>query len=138
MRISDWSSDVCSSDLLVRVGDTIQEGQVIAHLSQTEVEQRYRNAQQVLAERKAELLRQEGLVAKERALKKDNLAQRRVALERRLAVARERREFQRQRLADEERLLAARILTREAVSPTRQAFNQIGRESCRDRECQDV
>lgn len=116
------------SKLLVRVGDTIQEGQVIAHLSQTEVEQRYRNAQQVLAERKAELLRQEGLVAKERALKKDNLAQRRVALERRLAVARERREFQRQRLADEERLLAARILTREAVSTTRQEFNQAAQE----------
>src|SRR3546814_2107038 len=124
MRISDWSSDVCSSDLLVRVGDTIQEGQVIAHLSQTEVEQRYRNAQQVLAERKAELLRQEGLVAKERALKTDNLAQRRAALERRLAVARERREFQRQRLADEERVLAARTLTRQAVSTPRQEINQ--------------
>src|SRR3546814_7302597 len=30
MRISDWSSDVCSSDLVVAVGETVNVGAVIA------------------------------------------------------------------------------------------------------------
>src|SRR3546814_822775 len=55
MRISDWSSDVCSSDLLVKEGTLVKAGDVLAKLSDDEERAQVAVAQAKLAQAKADL-----------------------------------------------------------------------------------
>src|SRR3546814_8356170 len=59
MRISDWSSDVCSSDLLVKEGTLVKAGDVLAKLSDDEERAQVAVAQAKLAQAGRSRARQE-------------------------------------------------------------------------------
>ena len=115
-------------EIHVNVGDVVEVGQVVARLSQTDAEQNHRNAQAVLEERLENQARTQSETEKERTIKHENIELRRRALRDRLASGEQRVEFLRSRLADEESLVARKIITRDMVANTRDEANRAAHD----------
>jgi HlyD family secretion protein len=110
--------------LEIGVGDHVEIGQVVARLSQTDAEQRLRNAEAALRERIDDQARIESQVAQEQAVKRDNLDLRHRALRELLESSQQRSAFLRDQLRDEESLVARKIITRDMVARTRDETNR--------------
>lgn len=116
------------TEMTVRIGDAVEIGQIVANISQTDVEQQLRNAEAVLQERLENQTRLAMQALEEVTLRNDNIALRRQALNERLKTGEEQVRLLRRQLADEESLIARKIITRDMVMRTRVAFNQAAQE----------
>ena len=116
------------TEMTVRIGDAVEIGQIVANISQTDVEQQLRNAEAVLQERLENQTRLAMQALEEVTLRNDNIALRRQALNERLNTGEEQVRLLRRQLADEESLIARKIITRDMVMRTRVAFNQAAQE----------
>ncbi|BAI74519.1 hypothetical protein AZL_a09880 (plasmid) [Azospirillum sp. B510] len=114
--------------LNARIGDMVQEGQVIARIVHDDLEQQHRNAEDTVAERRHEVDRQIAFAATEVEQKTAALGRRRKALATIREAARQREQALGRKLADEEALLTERVVTRQSVLQTRQAWNQASQE----------
>jgi HlyD family secretion protein len=86
--VSATGSRLSSVD--VAVGDVVRQGQTVARLSQTEAEQRHRNALEVLEERERERQELAAATEKEIATKRNSFAAQKAALAQVIAIAEER------------------------------------------------
>jgi HlyD family secretion protein len=106
-------------DLLVKEEDAVEDDQLLGHIEVPEAEQRLRQARELLAERQAELARQQAGADEEISAKRAALAARRVAIEVQRRGSLSEAAALRAKLADEEQLLRDNIVTRSAVLQTR-------------------
>lgn len=116
------------TELTISVGDAVETGQIVARLSQTDAEQQLRNAEAVLQERLDNQARLATQAQEELAIKTDNMALRRQALTERLRASEQQVELLRKQLADEERLIDRKIITRDMVMNTRTDLNRAEQE----------
>lgn len=101
--------------LLVRLGDTVAEGQPIARVAQLDVRTKLDNARILLAEQTAERDRIRQGHDRERALLAANQAQQRKALEQSIAASGEQAEWLSTRLSDTANLVRQGIMPRTQV-----------------------
>lgn len=101
--------------LLVGLGDVVEEGQPVARLLQDDVRARLANAQDLLAEREAEVARLEAGHSRELEITRANMAQRRAALDQSVAAAAEQMEWLSERLRGHQDLAAQGFATRAQV-----------------------
>jgi HlyD family secretion protein len=109
----------------VAVGDRVTAGQVIAQLSQTETEQRHRNAADVLREREGEYETLAATIERELATKAANFAAQQSGLNQVLAAAEQRRAYLAQALEGVESLSARGFATRRELEDRRGELNAI-------------
>lgn len=112
------------TEINVSVGQTVEAGQTVARLTQTDAEQRHKNALKVVEERLKDLARIKAQIRQEQKVKTANLESRRQTLRDSLTAGQERLEFLQRRLADDEALLEKKILTRVNVAGTRDETNR--------------
>ena len=111
-------------DLLVKVEDVVEDDQLLGHIEVPEAEQRLQQARDLLAERQAELARQQAGADEEISAKRATLAARRTAIEVQRRGSLSEVSALRAKLADEEQLLRDNIVTRAAVLQTRTMLAQ--------------
>ncbi|MFO7484345.1 NHLP bacteriocin system secretion protein [Oceanibaculum nanhaiense] len=116
------------SEIDIRVGEEVSAGQIVARLSQTDAAQRYENALAVVEEKLDNQRRVAEQADREWAVKQQNFDRRRAALRDRLTAGQQRLDFLRGRLADEEKLLTDKVITREVVARTRDEANRAAQE----------
>lgn len=103
----------------VTVGDHVSQGQVIAHIDQTETEQRYRNAIEVLKERGREHEQLIAAIKRELEIKAANVAAQKAGLEQIIAAARQRVAYLTSEVAGLEGLNAKGFVTRRELEDRR-------------------
>lgn len=113
------------SDLSIRVGDTIREGQVIARLSQPELSEQVRNARSRMEERQAQYRRMGSFVDRDRQLQAASLSQRRTNLEQSIQASEATLAALAERIANEERLVQQGLMTRQNLLRTRQEHETV-------------
>lgn len=112
------------TDLAVRAGDMVTEGQVVARMSQPELADKLLEARAVVTELKAQ---HEDIVAhgsKEVALQTRLLAQQRVTLSQTIAAAQRSATAHRETVELQGKLVQEGLLTRQTVLATRQQLDQ--------------
>lgn len=111
------------SEVLVGVGNRVSKGAPVARVSQPELDERRRQAEERLGElrRQEERLRQ--LIARGAQLSEATLAQERATLEQRLKAAEERMRLLGERESVQARLLEQGLITRQSLLETRAQQN---------------
>jgi HlyD family secretion protein len=109
----------------VAVGDRVTAGQVIAQLSQTETEQRYRSAADVVREREGEYETLASTIERELAAKAANFAAQQSGLNQVITAAEQRRAYLAQALEGVETLIARGFATRRELEDWRAELNAI-------------
>ncbi|MFA7428678.1 MAG: NHLP bacteriocin system secretion protein, partial [Rhodospirillaceae bacterium] len=110
--------------LLVALGDTVEKGQPVARIHQTDVQTRLDNTRELLSERTAELDRRRAAHSRERDLVRANLDQQRRALEQSIAAATERVQWITERLRGHKDLAAAGFTTQTQVQSIQTELSQ--------------
>lgn len=113
------------SDLSIRVGDTIREGQVIARLSQPELSEQVRNARSRVAELEAQYRRVGSFVDRDRQLQAASHAQRRTNLEQSIQASEATLAGLAERITNEERLVQQGLMTRQNLLRSRQEHETV-------------
>jgi HlyD family secretion protein len=103
----------------VAVGDRVARGQIVARVSQTETEQRYRSAIEALHERERERDELFGAIKRELEIKVANVAAQKSGLEQVMAAARKRIDFLTEAVAGGETLAARGLTTRKDLEDRR-------------------
>lgn len=116
------------ADLRLVVGDQVEKGSVYALLSRTDTELELRNARASYEEAAANRREIERVAADEIRLKRETLARQEAALRQQLRAAEAQAGFLRRKLADDERLLDKKIVTRTDVQRTRSELNDASLE----------
>lgn len=114
--------------VLVRPGEVVERGQVIARITQPELAQSIAAAEEVVRERQADLERVRGFVEEQLRRQGRAIGERRGALDAILAAAREREAQLGRQLAAQEALLAQGVATRPATLAARAAANQASQD----------
>ena len=112
------------SDIIVEISDEVEEGDIVAHLRQTDVEAQYNNALANLKEKQEQLKRLHSFTSRKTNLKEKAFKEQESTLKSQITAARGRMAFLTKKLADEESLFAQRIVTRQQVEQTRNSLNQ--------------
>jgi HlyD family secretion protein len=110
------------TEVLIREGDVVAEGQVIARIGQPEMETRIRDAEAQLAEQQREHDRLIGLSRRDLALQTDSIELQRGSLEDTIEFSEARLKALNEQMANEEALLEKGLITRQQVLNTRQAI----------------
>jgi HlyD family secretion protein len=105
-------------DLHLRVGDTVSAGQIIARLTQAEVEDGLRHAQARLAETERNRDVNRVRVGRDTSLERVSIAQQRHQAEQSIESTRARIQFIQERVAAQEELQRGGLITREAYQGT--------------------
>jgi HlyD family secretion protein len=103
----------------VEVGDRVTRGQVIAHIAQTETEQRYRSAAEVLKEREREHNELTAAIQRELEIKSANVAAQKSGLEQVIAASQHRRAYLTEAVAGLEGLNTKGFITRRELEDRR-------------------
>ena len=103
----------------VGVGDRVTQGQIIAHIAQTETEQRHRNAAEVLREREHEHKELMAAIKRELEIKAANVAAQKSGLEQIIAASQQRRAYLTEAVAGLEGLNAKGFITRRELEDRR-------------------
>ncbi|HEX5727760.1 MAG TPA: NHLP bacteriocin system secretion protein [Longimicrobiaceae bacterium] len=125
------------TDLSVRVGDLITEGQVIARLAQPELSEQLQQARARVAELEKRHREVEAFVASDGRLQAASLAQRRANLEQSIQATEARAANLREKVQAQERLVAQGLLTRQALLATQQELEQARERIRSDRHQMD-
>jgi HlyD family secretion protein len=112
------------SQVLVAKGDHVVAGQLVAHIASPELEQQAANLRALVAERENELQRQRSSTHTEIEVRRSALRQRSAGLTEVQSDARRRVEAIKRRLADEQQLFDAQIVTRSAVLQVQSQLDQ--------------
>lgn len=112
------------SKVYPRVGDFVEEGELIAEIVNKELANRYRAAAATLRERQRVLDERKDSAAKENALIGENLVRQRARLARLEQNARRSLETLRERLRNHERLFAEHTVTRLTVERSQDAYDR--------------
>lgn len=123
MNVSSPSAGMVTQ-LRVQAGDRVSAGQVLAIVSQSEQEQRLRNAEQILRERQLILNVRRGSLQREMAARRENAEVRRVGQQQVIAASEARLERLKAQLAVREGLRRQNLTIEERVEQTR---NDIAR-----------
>jgi HlyD family secretion protein len=107
------------ASLDVRVGDRVSQGQIIAHLSQTDTDQRYRNAVEVLHEREREHAELVSAIEQELAAKTASFAAQKAGLEQVIAAAEDRAAYLKTDVKNLEATMARGFATRREIEERR-------------------
>jgi HlyD family secretion protein len=103
----------------VAAGDHVRQGQVIAHIAQTDTEQRYHNAAEVLKEREREYDELAAAINRELAIRSANVTAQKGGLEQIIAAARKRVTYLTDEVAGLEGLSARGFITRRELEDRR-------------------
>jgi HlyD family secretion protein len=103
----------------VGVGDRVTQGQIIAHIAQTDTEQRHRNAAEVLREREHEHKELMAAIKRELEIKAANVAAQKSGLEQIIAASQQRRAYLTEAVAGLEGLNAKGFITRRELEDRR-------------------
>jgi HlyD family secretion protein len=112
------------SRVLVAKGDHVTAGQVVAQIASPELEQQAANLRALVVERDSELQRQRSSTQADLDAKRAALRERSAGLAEVQVDARRRVEAMQERLADEQQLFDAQIVTRSAVLEIRSRLDQ--------------
>ncbi|MEM7582104.1 MAG: NHLP bacteriocin system secretion protein [Acidobacteriota bacterium] len=112
------------SDIPISVGDTVNEGQVVAWISQPEVLEKFQDTRFDLEALKAKHSESLRFAREDAALQRRSLAQRRSGLELSMEANRELLAALEQRLEAQEELLADGLIARPTLLATRQQYEQ--------------
>jgi NHLM bacteriocin system secretion protein len=110
------------TEVLVREGDRVTQGQVIARVAQPELDRRIRNAQAQLAEQQREHARLLGVTQRDLGLQKDSIELQRANLQDTIRFSEGRLNALQQQLKNEEGLLEKGLITTQQVLGTRQTI----------------
>lgn len=113
-------SDGSVTDLAVRVGDVVTEGQVVARLAQPDLADRIRQARARVAEQEAELNRVTDFGTRDLGVQGRRLAQQRANLEQSIEAANRTLQALEERRRNEEALLRQGLITRQTLLATTQ------------------
>jgi HlyD family secretion protein len=116
------------SVVLVKQGDSVEKGQLVARLVSPEAQTQIVNATELVSEREGELDRQRTFTTAETNEKRAGFARRRADLRRQQEAARARSASLKAKLDDEQRLLRDKIVTRATVLQTTAQVDQIEQE----------
>jgi HlyD family secretion protein len=112
------------SQVLVARGSHVTAGQLVAQIESTELEQQVANLRALIAERQSELQRQQGSTQTDLDAKRAALRERSTGLAQVQTDAKRRVDALKERLADEQQLFDAQIVTRSAVLEIRSRLDQ--------------
>jgi HlyD family secretion protein len=112
------------SRVLVAKGDHVTTGQLVAQIASPELEQQVANLRALVVERESELQRQRSSTQADLDAKRAALRERSAGLAQIQADAKRRVEAMKGRLADEQQLFEAQIVTRSAVLEIRSRLDQ--------------
>lgn len=115
-------------EIRTSVGAQVEEGELLATVTNDEMSERHNSALNLLGEREVALRRRRAVVANEMRLETKNYERRIHQLEQLEAAAHEMVGRARQRLEEHQRLYADSIITRATLDQTQQAFDQAQRE----------
>ncbi|HEU4560657.1 MAG TPA: NHLP bacteriocin system secretion protein [Longimicrobium sp.] len=113
-------SDGSVTDLAVRVGDVVTEGQVVARLAQPDLADRIRQARAKVAEHEAELNRVTDFGSRDLGVQGRRLAQQRANLEQSIEAANRTLQALEERRRNEEALVRQGLITRQTLLSTTQ------------------
>ncbi len=119
------------TDVSVQVGDSIQEGQVIAWLAQPETVEELQRAKETLAGLRQELAAATRFAAEEARLHRESVQQQRLTLNAAIVADQEGLVWLGERIRAQEQLVQQGLLTRAALLATRQQHNET-REQIRE------
>jgi HlyD family secretion protein len=106
-------------DVAFRVGDMVQDGQVIARVAQPELIRQTQAAKVAVAEATAEYTRVRQFAERDLSLRSAGLAQREAALAEAIRAGRERMRWLDERLTGQEQLVGQGLVTRQSLLNTR-------------------
>ena len=110
------------TEVLIREGDVVKEGQVVARIGQPEMETRIRDARAQFAEQEREHDRLVGLTRRDLALQSDSIELQRAGLDDTIGFSEGRLKALNEQLQNEEGLLEKGLITRQQVLTTRQTI----------------
>lgn len=116
------------SDLTVGVGDHVEPGQVIGHLSATEAARELVTARALLEERQRDLVQTEAAGQSEMRARVESLRRQRATIDLRIETARGRIETLKERLTTTEQLFRERLVTRTQVIGTQNELQATQQE----------
>jgi len=125
------------ASLDVAVGDRIAQGQIIAHLDQTDTEKRYRDASEVVREREREHDQLVATIDRELAAKSKNYAAQVAALNQVIDAAQQRSTYLAADVADLEKILTQGFVTRRTLEDRRNELS-ITRQRIADAQAELV
>lgn len=114
--------------ILVKVGDPVIRGQVVARIRQDEARQRLSHAAQVEAEKSGDLKARRGVLEQELRATQATIAQRRAALEQSAAAARDRITYLDQQLRNRQEMLSMGFATAETIQAAQNDLSRARRE----------
>ena len=117
------------SQVLVARGDHVTAGQLVARIAAPELEQQVSNLRALVAERHIELQRQRSSTQADLDARRGALGERSAGLAQVQADARRRVEAMKRRLADEQQLFDAQIVTRSAVLEIQSRLDQAQQDA---------
>ncbi len=113
------------TDIAIRVGDVVTQGQVIARLAQPDLVDQVQQAQATVAELEAQQRRLLQGGQRDSALETDYAVQQRQTIEQSIAAMQRAHAALQERMANEEQLVAQGLVTRQTVLDTRQAAEAL-------------
>jgi HlyD family secretion protein len=112
-------------EVLVSVGDVIEKGQPVARIRQEELQRQISERQSRIADLRREFQERQGQARERERLRGRDLAQQRANLELSIKTLQTEIGLLRQRLEDQEALLADGLVTRQTVNTTQQELNSL-------------
>lgn len=112
------------TDVAVEVGDEVSEGQVIARIAQPHLLEEMQQAKANLRELRTQHAKLQRFGDQDLALQTDYLTQQRANLEQSIDIAEERLRWLKEKIDNQEKLLAQGLITRQTLLDTRQAYYQ--------------
>ncbi|MBV9773402.1 MAG: NHLP bacteriocin system secretion protein, partial [Gemmatimonadetes bacterium] len=113
------------ADFAVQVGDTIREGQVVARLARPDLTEKIRQARARIAELDGRQRQLAGFGARDTELQTAYLAQSRSSLQQSVSASEAALKALREKVANEEQLVAQGLLTRQALLATVQEYERV-------------
>jgi HlyD family secretion protein len=110
-------------ELLPKIGDTVKKGDVLARITQTNLELTLTNASAVLQERAAQLDERRKQIDVYALSRKENTAARRRALEEKIGNSQQRADAVERQLVTEEKMFEQRLITWQKLQESRQELS---------------
>ncbi|HEX2188176.1 MAG TPA: NHLP bacteriocin system secretion protein [Longimicrobiaceae bacterium] len=126
-------SDGRIAEFAVQVGDTIREGQVVARLARPDLEERTRQARARVAELDARRRQLAEFEVRDAELQAAFLAQSRSSLQQSVAASEAALRALRDKVANEEQLVAQGLVTRQSLLATVQEYERVKEKARSDR-----
>lgn len=115
-------------DVAVRVGEEVSEGQVVARIAQPDLLAALSEGRAALEDLRIQQRQVEEFGSREVRMQTEYLAQRRVDLEAAIRAGEEELGWTREKIANQERLVAQGLLTRQTLLATRQQYETTQRD----------